>query len=564
MSTRPSETSELLPRSSSPLPPVPMASALATTTKLPLTHTNGPDSAHTTAKTPVADTPQASSSSCPPQAVEGPREDAPPRYMLSRYASRDHYLRRPMYEKLAAATDLDEAWRLYQDLLQHRPAYLQQSIPHKYLHSFAAALVKKSKSKPAYKARTRTVFLRLLSVLNTIYYTGGQLRLWEWNALIDCAGRGWRKTRVDDFQAALHIYRDMVANRAPGSSFAGDTLIPEHDASRIASQPVEPDVVTYTSLISIAGRTLNPELLHLAESYLVSSGIPPNRITFLAYLRFYARKGRLGSVRSMMFRVMENAWPLSQDGTNALIYAFGRNGRHDVSGLIYRVLRHHLLEEDSLQDDPAVESAVSHLEEHERIVIPPDMKPDAVTYYTLIQVYAYHGCFRDCLDVFSDMMTSPEPITGTLEDMANYVPGTVLPSPILPIFRSLFLGFARHATLPDDLASTEFAYDVHGEPAWRPWTLEQLHTLFGDFIELPHEARPSSRTVYWLLVAFAITSGYDRAILRSVWERLEGRYGGRWDGRVRELRDKIYAEEFDRAFFERVHNSREQQRGWQA
>lgn len=192
------------------------------------------------------------------------------------------------------------------------------------------------------------------------------------------------------------------------------------------------------------------------------------------------------------------------------------------------------------------------------------MKPDAVTYYTLIQVYAYHGCFRDCLDVFSDMMTSPEPITGTLEDMANYVPGTVLPSPILPIFRSLFLGFARHATLPDDLASTEFAYDVHGEPAWRPWTPEQLHTLFGDFIELPHEARPSSRTVYWLLVAFAITSGYDRAILRSVWERLEGRYGGRWDGRVRELRDKIYAEEFDRAFFERVHNSREQQRGWQA
>ncbi|OJT10187.1 hypothetical protein TRAPUB_13292 [Trametes pubescens] len=541
-----------------------MASVPTATTELPLPHTNGPDFSRTTAKTPVAHTPQASSYTCPPQAVEGPGEDVPPRYMLSRYASRDHHLRRPMYEKLAAATDLDKAWQLYQDLLQHRPAYLQQSIPHKYLHSFAAALVKKSKSKPAHKARTRTVFLRLLSVLNTIYYTGGQLRLWEWNALIDCAGRGWRKTRVDDFQAALHIYRDMVANRAPGSSFAGDTLIPEHDASRVASQPVQPDVVTYTSLISIAGRTLNPELLNLAESYLVSSGIPPNRITFLAYLRFYARKGRLGSVRSMMFRVMENSWLLSQDGTNALIYAYGRNGRHDVSGSIYRVLRHHLLSEGSVEDDPTIESAVSQLEEQERIVIPPDMKPDAVTYYTLIQVYAYHGRFRECLDVFSDMMTSPEPTTGTLEDMANYVPGTALPSPILPIFRSIFLGFARHATLPDDLANTEYAYDVHEEPTWRPWTLGQLHTLFGDFIELPHEARPSSRTVYWLLVAFAITSGYDRAILRSVWERLEGRYGGRWDGRVRELRDKIYAEELDRAFFERVHNSREQRRGWQA
>lgn len=306
---------------------------------------------------------------------------------------------------------------------------MKQSIPQKYLHAFAAALVKKSSAKPASRKRTRTVFLRLLSVLNTIYYTGGRVSLWEWNALIDTAGRGWRKTRMDDFQAALSILRDMLADRAPGSSFAGATSIPSHDKSRIVAARVEPDDITYTTLIVIAGRTLKPDILRLAESYLISSGHSPNRITYLVYLRFHARKGRLGDVRRMMFRILENEWELGQDGVNALLWAYGRNGRLDIAGSIYRIMRHNLLPDDPSNEKYAVNSAIVRLKDLENITIPADVKPDAITYYTLIQVYAYHGRLREALDVFTDMMTSPVPVAGTLEDMEDYVPGLALPNP---------------------------------------------------------------------------------------------------------------------------------------
>ena len=63
--------------------------------------------------------------------------------------------------------------------------------------------------------------------------------------------------------------------------------------------------------------------------------------------------------------------------------------------------------------------------------------------------------------------------------------------------------------------------------------------------------------MYWLLVAFAVTSGYDRAVLRDVWARLAARYGEHWDGRVRAFRDKVFADEFDAAFFEDVRTSRD-------
>ncbi|KAI0375714.1 hypothetical protein BV20DRAFT_1008431 [Pilatotrama ljubarskyi] len=509
------------------------------------------------------DTTQSRSPSTSSEATKGPWRPEPPSFVLDRYAARDHQLRQPLYQKLVDTTDIDEAWETYQELLKYKPAHLKQSIPHKYLHSFAARLVRRSRSMPPFKPRTQKVFLRLLSVLNTIYQTGGQLRLWEWNALIECAGRGWRKTRMENFQASLNIYRDMVANRAPGSSFVRDDPSTAPDDSRVASEPVTPDVVTYTTLISIAVRTLDPRILRIAESMLASSGIPPNRITYLAYLRYYTRKGRLGGVRSTMYRVLENGWELGQEGINALIWAFGRNGRLDIADSIYRVLRHNLLGYQPSEDGRSVQSIAQELQDTESITIPESLKPDAITYYTLIQVYAYHGHFRDCLRVFADMMTSPVPLTGTFEDMEEPVSPPTLPNPVLPIFRSIFLGFVRHARLPEHEPHTEPSEAAH-EPARPVWTLEQLHALFGDFIELPQPARPNSRTVYWLLVAFAISSGYDRGILREVWERLEARYGGWWDGRVDELRSKIYAEEFDRAYFDRLRTKRQRQRrGWE-
>ena len=464
-------------------------------------------------------------------------------------------------KKLVEATDIDDAWQTYQELLQDRPQYLKQPIPQKYLHSFASRLTARTDWMPPAKLRTQKTFLRLLSVLSTIYYTGGQVRLWEWNALIELAGTGWRKTRVADFNASLHVYQDMIANQAPGTSLSDDPFLPVHDPSLVASQRVTPDIVTYTTLLTIAARARNETLLRRAESELASSGLDPNRTTLLTYVRYYAELGQLSGVRTTLGRMRLSRFALGMDGTNLCLWAYGRNGRLDIAGLIYRILRHHLLLENPGLEDPSkdrgdLEDAVRELCELEGITIGRRLKPDAVTYYALIQVYAYRGRLHEALTVFEHMMTSPQRITGRLVDVRVPVSAPLLPHPILPIFRALFLGFARHAVLPGH--SYSYAYTApHGERHSEEWTLAQLRTLFDHFIDLPQDARPNGRTVYWLLVAFAITSGYDRALLREVWERLAARYGGVWDGRVEVLRARVFQEEFDSEYFEGLHSNRD-------
>ena len=82
-----------------------------------------------------------------------------------RLAFLEHGRRVPLYNKMVRSTDMDEAWSAYQQLLKDRPDCLEQLIPAKYLHGFAALLVSQNRSMPASKTRTQTTFLRLLSVL---------------------------------------------------------------------------------------------------------------------------------------------------------------------------------------------------------------------------------------------------------------------------------------------------------------------------------------------------------------------------------------------------------------
>ncbi|KAI0720185.1 hypothetical protein C8T65DRAFT_7519 [Cerioporus squamosus] len=510
----------------------------------------------------------------PPFASKGARKKRPPRYMLSRWGYEEHARRQASYDKLAGAAKLEKAWRTYRALLLERPPHVKQIIPEKYLHSLATRIIARFRWRPSQKTRNQIVFHRLLSVLNTIYYSGGQVRLWEWNALIECAGRGSgsRKIRSDDFFAALSILRDMEANRAPGSTLSGGHYVSQEEESRVASKPVSPDIVSYTALLTIAARTLSEPIMRQAEGMLLSSGLQPTYVTHLVYLRYHARRGRLSGVRSTYSRMVTSGCKIDIYAITSCLWAYGRNSRLDIAALIYRILRHRLLSRYNMVAGDDIEEAARELDELEGITIPPELEPVPITYYTLIQCYAYQGYFHRCIEVFADMMTSPEPVTGPLEDVDMDVDmeetvalpsptGPAVPHPVLPIFRSIFLGFARHAQHPHHVHRSSAAVR-HREHHPEAWTLEQLHTLFDNFISLPKVARPNSRTVYWLLSAFAITSGYDRAILRSVWERLSRRYGTWWDGRVEKFRTKIYAEEFDEAFFEHVRTARDQQGGW--
>ncbi|KAL6309574.1 hypothetical protein BKA93DRAFT_697993, partial [Sparassis latifolia] len=428
---------------------------------------------------------------------------------------------------MATTAAAEEAWDAYQALMALPRRDNLLPIPYAHLHRLTRLLA-------STRPRTRALLLRLLSVLSTLHVTGGCVRVWQWNALIDCAGKGWRKTRLEDFKAALDVYEDMISGRRPGAAFSRSeaALAMEREVFDDAHrEEVRPDIITFTTLMNIAGRTLQENALRRASSMLEASGLAPNRITHLALIRYYTRKNQLSGVRTTLSRMRDEGFELGIDGLNACIWAYARNGRLDVSSAVYRILLHRVAPEDDLgQDD--IDTAVKYLYTTEALSIPEGILPDATTYYTLIQCYSYHGDLVRSLQVFMDMVS-----LSTRSSLTDGTEETDLSSPTLPAFRAIFLGFARHGTPSPNTKGAEL---LSSRLKSSMWTSDNLHALFQSFLKLPHNVQPSERTIFWVLMAFATTSGHDARKLRKVWEQLEERFGGGWGGRLERFRQRIY------------------------
>ncbi|KAH9947254.1 hypothetical protein B0H21DRAFT_692241 [Amylocystis lapponica] len=425
---------------------------------------------------------------------------------------------------MATTASATEAWNAYQALMAIPREPHSLPVPYAHLHRLARLLA-------STRPRTRTLFLRLLSVLSTIHATGGYVKLWQWNALVDCAGKGWRKTRQEDFKAALDVFEDLMAQRSPGARFSGGSPVrpvPE------AAPTVHPDIVTYTTLLNIAGRTLNEATLRRATILLESSRLLPNRITHLALVRYFARKNQLQGVRATLFNLKDQGFEMGLDGLNACIWAYARSGRLDVASTVYRALRHNLVPEDEAGEN-AITASVKRLSRVDGLTIPLDIKPDNTTFYTLIQAFAYHGDLIQCLRVFMDMITLSDADVSGHDHASPRVPN--ITSPTLPAFRAIFLGFARHGMPPAHLKN---AGPLTLRLTSSAWTYDNLHILYQSFLALPHDVRPSDRTIYWVIKAFATTSGNDIRKLRRIWEQLETRFGGGWGGRLERFRHAIY------------------------
>jgi hypothetical protein len=442
--------------------------------------------------------------------------------------------RRNFLRTLATTQSVPEAWEAYSNLLSlsYDVPVGKPSIPYAHMHRLFRILARN-------RPKTRTQFLRLLSVLHAIREAGGDIKLHEWNALIDGAGKGWRMTGIDEYRAALGIYQDMITGRAPGKSIARD----DEDEREPRSPPIEPDIYTYSILISIASRTLHASAFRHAASLLAASGLPPNRITHLSLLRYFTLTKQLSGVRSTLLKMQEQNLELGLDGVNACLWSYGRNGRVDLVMMIYRLFRHNMVPELYVGEDD-VASVARRLRVEEHIIIPPDMKPNEVTFTTVIQILAHHGNLLATLTVFMDMVSSQN-----LEMGAPLVPddtGLLKPvpySPTLPTFRAIFLGFARHGVrlLEDGTAPPQFrATNPPGQPAW---SLTNLEALFDTFLALPEHITPNRSIVYWIMVAFERTSGNNVALLRQVWKQLETRFKGPWGGpknRLRRIRAKLF------------------------
>lgn len=422
---------------------------------------------------------------------------------------------------LANTSLTSKAWGAYERLIAlPSPPSGTLPIPYALLHRLARML---SSTRP----RTRTLFLRMLSVLSVLRYTGGRIHHWEWNALIDMAGKGWRKTRVDDFQSSLDMYHDMVTGKSPGSRLKAKR---DEPSVPVIGRAIPPDIYTHTTLVNIAGRTFNEAAFrHAMDSY-EASNITPNRITHLALIRYFTRKNDMPSVRAALFKMREQGHHLDLDSLNACIWAYGGMGYIDVAALIYRVLRH------SQSHRADVDDAVHRLAVMEGLEVPVNLRPNATTYYTLIQCYAYHGHLIQSLNVFMDMLSA--------EGQSAFLAGGPAPdssgmdnSPTLPAFRAIFLGFARHGKRVRDLPP---AGSLTQRLTSSAWTITNLEALFETFVKLPHNTKPSERTIYWILVAFDTLSDHAKPKLRKVWEKLEERFGGGWGGRLEHFKRRIY------------------------
>ncbi|KAJ7233116.1 hypothetical protein B0H12DRAFT_179993 [Mycena haematopus] len=427
--------------------------------------------------------------------------------------------RRDLLRVLGNTQSHQQGWLAYRALLS-----APFSIPRRHLNRLVRLMARE-------KSKTRSLFQRLLSVLTSIHHSGWNIEAYQWNALIDNAGKGFRRATPADFKRAFDMFTDLVSSKAPGTAMSETEYSLDEE---VTDNPL-PDIYTYTTLINHAVAQRNKDDLTQSTSLFTASGLPPNRITHLVMLKFYSNAKNLDGVRTSLVRIRQHGGGvLSLDALNAIMWAFSRHNRPDIATKIYRVLRHNNVPETYTgpNDIFATRRALSE----EGIEIRANMIPNEVTYTTAIQVMAYHGNLRGALSAFNDMLSSKNIEIGA--SMYRDEHGRLRPSsysPTLPIFRGIFLGYYRHGVPQAPRGA--------GSDQSHPWVLESLSQLFEVFIALPEYIRPSTSTIYWALVAFDKTSNQDMDLLRTVWTRIETRFGANWgasEHRLQRIRRSLF------------------------
>ncbi|KAG6918235.1 hypothetical protein DXG01_015828 [Tephrocybe rancida] len=435
---------------------------------------------------------------------------------------------------LHESSSAEDAWISYTSLVEH-----SLPVPIAALHRTVRIF---SKQRP----KTYAVYANMLTLLQRIRAEGGTIHLHEWNALLNAAGCGLRKTTVRHYETALGIYRDMTKGRAPGTTIELDHGYGSDGGDvGTTAEPVEPDIYTYTTLIGIAARSQDSKCLRHARSLLERSGLPPNRFTHLALMSYFSATRQLSSVRSTLLRLERDRMELGLDGINALLQAYSNSKRLDVMMMVYRLLRYNLKPdaESGEEEVERLERYRHQLKIEEFIVVPDHLVPNEVTYTCMIQSMAYHGHLSASLTIFTDMLTALNTELGApLIPDADGLPKPAPYQATTAIFRALFLAFRRHATNPSKARASPLSL-VDTKSMEEDWMLNNLQQLFDLFISMPSDVELGVSTFYWIISAFQTASGNDVEVVRTAWKRLEERFEGSLganDNRLRKLKVSLF------------------------
>lgn len=453
--------------------------------------------------------------------------------------------------------NLVAAWSTYQEILHNHPLG-SRLIPGRLLHTLFARLCEP-------RPRTRQTFLRMVSVLSEIRATGHHVRQWEWNALIHAAGTGFRRTTVEDYEAALGTVYDMMADVVKVDATHSNPNTEAYSSNH------RPDIVTINTLLAIASRTGSKRALKRTLDLLESrADLAPDRITHLILLNQCGRSGQLEGVMEHARHLMLSEGGLGTDGVNAMIWAYGHNGRLDYALRLYERLHHAaFIPPPGLRITPPAFNLIEE-NQHSIFSIPnidhtlSSIVPDHITYTALLQCMSYHGDFMGAIAIFRDLVAAESsPLNHSDNSSANKSPRYIPPT--AETYRALFLGFTRfgvntesnvgfHFTSsrrrhPTRLWSTVHDHtfpipthpprpprlDIVSHESYSAWTASNLSIIFNEFLDLPlfhHASRTARRqdekdpelapssVIYWALVAFARTTDNDKGAMREAWHRM--------------------------------------------
>ncbi|GAB1519070.1 hypothetical protein RhiTH_002136 [Rhizoctonia solani] len=410
------------------------------------------------------------------------------------------------------------------------------------------------------RPRNRDLFRRLLSLLAILRAAGEPLRSWQWNSLADFAGRGFRKTTLEDYRAVVAVIQDM---------------------SKGSHAMFKPDVVTYNTLLAAATRTREHRAVQHALALMQASKVPPDRLSFLTLVPFYGRIGELPQARNTLQAMVKEGWEVGVDGLTAAIWAWGRNGGHnlEVAMGIYYALRRNVWD-GGASDQPHPSSVIP--DEANPVLsipglsppLPPSLVPNRITYSVLIQCLCYHGDLVRALQIYRAYMSSPQELNHELSTKRDYLSEE---ETTVVMFRAFFLGFVRHCvgarslsrssrSLPPMLPPpshdlsffshlpTRFTPTASSEPPVtstdteeiihevmkgkfpevrlmsrlpNPWTRGALLAVTDSYIAALGTTTPTTSVLWWLLRAAAGTAemGRESERVREMWEKVRDRWG---------------------------------------
>lgn len=374
---------------------------------------------------------------------------------------------------------------------------------------------------------------------------GAGLREGDFRALIQFAAGSYRAPRpIPDISSATSLFSQWSRLNRRGKG--------------------QPKVSTrmYNVLLDAGGKSRSWELVEGIMERMESEEVEGDMYTLCIRLRNEERRGegvdRIWATFEEGYERLRRRKEMdyNQDTTmmwNTVVWIIAKRGLLDDALKIYSSMRNRdVVDFKHLAPSsypPGSIDVVSH------ITLPP---PDIVTYSSLVQSFAYRADLQRALQIMQDMVTPIGP-SPTRSD-----------SPSVQMFAHLFRGFASHGETPDDTSidpllltgqrvGSNAVARVDSLSALRnigledsrptlPWTYATLQSLTSAFLSLspPPSSRhlpfagqrtaPSSKQLFWLILAFEKMSGGDSRVVLNVWERVvevfEGEVGvqKRWRG----------------------------------